>query len=114
MHYGIRGCGVHEPPWTSNLSDIGPHVANFMLIRGEYAYLSTGWSGCGSSVSDHAYGWNEQWLDSDYGEPVDEVCKETAPNSGVFTREWSKAVVQIQSHDLDGLRQLDPNGHLEV
>ena len=95
MHYGIRGCGVHEPPWTSNLSDIGPHVANFMLIRGEYAYLSTGWSGCGSSVSDHAYGWNEQWLDADYCQPVDEVCKETAPNSGVFTREWSKAVVQM-------------------
>ena len=44
---------------------------------------------------EHAYGWNEQWLDADYGVPVDEVCKETAPNSGVFAREWSKATVQM-------------------
>jgi hypothetical protein len=29
------------------------------------------------------------------GEPVDKVCKETAPNSGIFTREWSKASVQM-------------------
>ena len=24
---------------------------------------------------------------------MDKVCKETAPNSGIFTREWSKATV---------------------
>jgi hypothetical protein len=29
-------------------------------------------------------------FDVDYGEPVDAFCEETAPNSGVFTREWSK------------------------
>ena len=29
------------------------------------------------------------------GEPVDKVCKETAPNSGIFTREWSKADVKM-------------------
>eukprot|EP01049_Picozoa_sp_SAG25_P006461 SAG25_NODE_486_length_7469_cov_4.137449_10_plen_76_part_00 len=43
MHYGIRGCGQAGP--TQNLSDIGPHVAAFLLLRGEYAFLSTGWSG---------------------------------------------------------------------
>ena len=95
MHYGIRGCGVHEPPYTSNLSDIGPHVANFLLVRGQFAYLSTGWSGCGNSMNPHQYGWNKQWLDADYGVPTDEICRETAPNSGVFVREWSKATVQI-------------------
>lgn len=31
----------------------------------EFAYLSTGWSGCGSVTSEHAYGWNSEWLDAD-------------------------------------------------
>ena len=30
---------------------------------------------------------------TDYGEPVDEICKETAP--GVFTREWSKSTIKM-------------------
>jgi hypothetical protein len=31
----------------------------------------------------------------DFGEPVDNACYETAPNSGVFTREWTKATVTM-------------------
>lgn len=34
-------------------------------------------------------------MDVDYGVPQDEYCKETAAGSGVFTREWTKASVQI-------------------
>jgi hypothetical protein len=30
----------------------------------------------------------------DYGEPT-EICKETAERSGVFTREWTKASIQM-------------------
>ena len=30
----------------------------------------------------------------DFGEPT-EVCKETAANSGVFTREWTKASISM-------------------
>jgi hypothetical protein len=30
----------------------------------------------------------------DYGEPVG-LCKETAPNSGVFEREWTKAKISM-------------------
>ena len=93
MHYGIRGCGGARGDTAANLSDIGPHVASFLLVRGEYAYLSMGWGGCATLGDEHPYGWNEQWLDADYGVPVDEVCKETAP--GVFVREWSKATVQL-------------------
>ena len=33
------------------------------------------------------------------GEPVDKVCKETAPNSGIFTREWSKADVKMDCNN---------------
>ena len=98
MQYGIRGCG-HSSGSTANLSDIGPHVANFLLLRGKYAYLSTGWSGCTSLDAPNGgaerYGWNKQWLDADYGVPVEEICSETAAGSGVFVREWSKARIQM-------------------
>merc|ERR1711879_512472 len=93
MHYGIRGCGA--PGDTADLSDIGPHVANFLLLRGEFAYLSTGWSGCTGVDKQHQYGWNAEWLDADYGVPIDEICKETFDGSGIFVREWSKATVQM-------------------
>ena len=33
-------------------------------------------------------------LNWDYGEPAG-LCTETAPNSGVFTREWTKASVKM-------------------
>jgi hypothetical protein len=94
MHYGIRGCGVRGSN-TANVSDIGPHVANFLLVRGEYAYLSTGWSGCTGLGKEHEYGWNALLLDADYGVPVDEICTETAVGSGVFVREWTKATVEM-------------------
>ena len=59
-------------------------------MRGEYAWLSAGWSDCSQKI-----GWNSKYLDMDYGVPVDEVGKETAPGSGVFEREWSQAMVQM-------------------
>ena len=34
-------------------------------------------------------------LNADYGEPVDAVCQETAPNSQIFTRKWTKATVSM-------------------
>ena len=33
-------------------------------------------------------------LNMDYGEPTG-LCEETAPNSGVFTRDWTKAKVEM-------------------
>lgn len=105
MHYGIRGCGARGTS-TADLSDIGQHVANFLLLRGEYAYLSTGWSGCttldGRHSDEGVYGWNKQWLDADYGVPTDEICKETSAGSGVFVREWSKATVQMDCNSWTG------------
>jgi len=29
------------------------------------------------------------------GEPLDEICKETAEGSGMFVREWSKATIKM-------------------
>ena len=35
-----------------------------------------------------------------YGEPVDgQQCRETAPRSGVFTREWSGATVSMDCNN---------------
>ncbi len=63
-------------------------IANFLLSRGPHAWLGHGWLGC-----SRAYEVPEQ-INWDYGEPVG-LCKETGANSGVFTREWTKATVQM-------------------
>ena len=64
-----------------------PDLANFLLIRGPYAYLGHGWKGCSREYEYPAA------LNGDYGEPTDAVCRETAP--GVFTREWTRATVEM-------------------
>jgi len=46
-----------------------------------------GWKGCSKN-----YPFPPEF-NLDYGTPIDKICKETAPNSGVFTRAWSKADV---------------------
>ena len=47
------------------------------------------------SMHAHVIGWNTTLFDADYGEPVDEICHESATNSSVFVREYSKATVQM-------------------
>jgi len=86
MLYGFSP-GCRGP--TTNMSDVEQDVANFLLVRGPHAWLGHGWSGCSKQ-----YEWPAQ-LDADYGEPVDKICTETAPGSGVFTREWSKASIKM-------------------
>ena len=51
---------------------------------------SCGASRCASWRTDQV----PEQLNWDYGEPTG-LCKETAPNSGVFTRDWTKATVQM-------------------
>lgn len=63
-------------------------LANFLLVRGPYAYLGHGWLGC-----SHTYIFPPE-LNLDYGEPT-ELCKETAPGSEIFVRDWTKATVQM-------------------
>lgn len=73
----------------SQLSSLQQDLANFLLIRGPFAWLGHGWLGCSKN-----YPFPKEF-NLDYGEPVDKICKETAPNSGVFTREWTKADVSM-------------------
>eukprot|EP01051_Picozoa_sp_SAG22_P014977 SAG22_NODE_1895_length_3366_cov_3.131007_3_plen_140_part_00 len=78
-----------EPHDPSKLTALHQDLANFLLIRGPFAWLGHGWSGCSKN-----YPFPKEF-NLDYGEPVDKVCKETGPNSGVFEREWSKASVKM-------------------
>ena len=82
MMYALGDMG---PPW----SQLSHDLANFLLIRGPFAWLGHGWKGCSKN-----YPFPPDF-NKDFGEPVDKVCKETAPNSGIFTREWSKASVKM-------------------
>lgn len=72
----------------AKLPDFKADLANFLLVRGAYAWLGHGWKGCSRS-----YTFPPE-LNFDYGEPTG-LCEETPEHSGVFTREWTKASVQM-------------------
>jgi hypothetical protein len=82
---GCHNCRDHLPVDPPQLKE---DLANFLLVRGPYAYLGHGWLGC-----SHEYIFPEE-LNLDYGEPT-ELCDETAANSGIFVRDWTKATVQM-------------------
>ena len=86
--YGFSpgSCAGTDP---ANLSSPRQDVANFLLVRGAYAVLGNGWLGCSRSFEYPA-----ELFDADYGEPLG-LCRETAPGSEVFVREWSRATVQM-------------------
>lgn len=65
-------------------------LATFLLVRGPYAWLGTGWLGCNALPVLPAP------LTIDYGVPLTSYYNETEPGvSEVFVREWSKASVQM-------------------
>jgi hypothetical protein len=72
-------------------------LAGFLLVRGPHAWLGFGWIGCNKEYDPRATGF----AGVDYGEP-NGVCAETAPGSGVFTRQWSKAAVQFDCNTWTG------------
>ena len=86
MKYAFSPGGCKGDP--SNLTYPLQDIANFLLSRGPYALIGHGWLGC-----SRTYEVPDQ-LNWDYGEPTG-LCSETAPNSGIFTRDWTKASVQM-------------------
>jgi len=84
--YAPGGCSYAPAP-----PDFQQDLAAFLLWRGDFAWLGTSWIGCGSQ--DFA-GAMPDALRADYGEPL-ALCAESAPGSGVFVREWSKASVSL-------------------
>lgn len=67
-----------------HLTFVDEDIANFLLVRGPYAYIGTGWSGCGK-VFEYPPQFN-----LDVGD-AQGLCAETAPGSGVFKREYTRA-----------------------
>ena len=94
MGYGLSG---HPSARNPNLIQ---DLANFLLTRGPYSWLGWGWKGC----SQNYYFPPE--FNADYGEPAVAgpagICKETAPQSGIFTREYSKASVSMDCNTWKG------------
>jgi hypothetical protein len=86
MKYAFTPGGCGGDP--GNLTDPLQDIANFLLVRGPYAYLGHGWLGC-----SREYEVPPQ-IHYDYGTP-NGLCTETAPNRGVFTRDWTKATIQM-------------------
>ena len=82
MAYGLSGEPEKRNP------DLQQDLANFLLVRGAYAWLGHGWLGCSR---DYVF---PPELHGDYGVPGG-LCAETASGSGIFVREWSKATVQM-------------------
>ena len=74
---------------TAQLAEFDTDLANFLLSRGPYAWLGHGWMGCSQTYEYPAA------LNADYGAPVDTICAETAAGSGVFTRRFEHATVQM-------------------
>ena len=70
-------------------------LANFLLVRGPYAWLGHGWLGC-----SHEYPFPPEF-NLDYGQPVG-LCSETAPGTGVFRRRWTKANVEMDCNVFKG------------
>lgn len=86
LMYAFSPGGCRTDP--SNLTLFKEDLANFLLVRGPYAYLGHGWLGCSR---DYAY---PEELNLDYGE-AQGVCAETSAGSGIFTRSLQHADVQM-------------------
>ena len=86
MKYAFSPGGCKGDP--SNLTYPLQDITNFLLTRGPYALLGHGWLGCSRD-----YQVPDQ-LNWDFGEPT-ELCTETAKDSGIFSREWTKATVSM-------------------
>ena len=78
----------HTSPWPLPWPD--QNLASFLLVRGPYAWLGYIWSNC----HDPSTFVRPPSFDVDYGTPLN-FCSETAPASGVFTRNYTLADVAL-------------------
>jgi len=92
LFYGFSR-SEHSKPWP--LPTPEQDIAMFLLSRGPYAYFGYGWSGCISAAAPFT---RPALLDIDVGEPLG-FCAETAPQSGVWRREYTKYSIQVDCGD---------------
>ena len=79
----------------SALPEFEQDLAGFLLTRGPFAWLGHGWLSC-----SRTYAFPPA-LSADYGAPTG-LCAETAPGSGVFTRDYTKASVAMDCRNFTG------------
>ena len=102
--YGLTGCGGPAATnltfgWTE-LAELEQDVANFLLVRGAYAWLSAGWSDCSQKI-----GWSTKHLDADYGR------RDLQGDRAGLRRVRARVV---EGHGPDGLRQLGAHHQVEI
>jgi hypothetical protein len=70
--------------WPGAQADRLPVLAAFLVSRGPFDFIGTGWFGAGSIGLP---AWDPLWDAYDVGEPTG-LCAQTAP--GVFSRSWTR------------------------
>ena len=88
----------HTHPWP--LPYPAQDLATFLLVRGEYSWLGYAWAGCYSPGTYE----RPPGLDVEYGTPLG-FCAETAPGSGVFTRNFTLADVALDCNTFEATIQ---------
>jgi hypothetical protein len=90
-----------SPPYAGceaaplDYGEFGQDLANFLLVRGAYAWFGYVWMGCSEPTADVGGGWPfPPQYNTDFGTPLG-VCHETEAGSGVFRREWTNAEVEM-------------------
>ena len=92
MMYAFSPGGCHAVSVT--LPEFKQDLANFLLVRGPYAWLGHGWLGCSQEYRF------PKALDEDYGVPSG-LCGETS-TPGVFARDFSRATVTMDCNSWKG------------
>jgi len=86
------GCGADQP-----VSAMAVDLANFLLIRGDCAWLGHTWQGCAqpSAAEGGGYPFPPKFR-AEYGTPLGLCTEAGGPgSSGVFTHEFTKATVKM-------------------
>ena len=80
-----------DPDVAERLPKLAQDVAQFMLVRGPYAWLGLGFVSCHPGTN---YSLPDAELGRDYGVPL-ENCTAVPGRPGVFSRRYSKARVEV-------------------
>eukprot|EP00040_Diaphanoeca_grandis_P030025 m.176861 g.176861 ORF g.176861 m.176861 type:complete len:442 (+) comp31864_c0_seq2:206-1531(+) len=102
LMYGIER--NHDYPPFKYIVSFEQSLAAFLLARGPFAWYGYSWVSCYGDFGRGGAGMPPlnitfpPALKEDYGTPLGE-CAETTHGSGTFTREWSKATVELNCND---------------
>ena len=94
---------LSSPDPSVRLPRLAEDIAQFMLVRGEHAWLGIGFASC---HNDTNYTLPEEAFAKDYGVPI-ENCSAVPGKKGVFRRRFSKAVVEVSCKTEDDERRSD-------